>query len=104
MPGASEDAHRAAKVSALAEAFFEESEAALTHRDKAYMKRKRISLEEFISMMALAVEDDLWDELARVHRISKPSERTVQAVKLYLARRATAAAKLPENPLEGLPQ
>lgn len=104
MPGPSEDAHRAAKVSALAEAFFEESKASLSAGDLCFIKRNKVSMEEFVSAMAEACDQATFEELAHVHGIRKPSERTVAAVKLYLSNRAKAAAKLPENPLEGLPQ
>lgn len=100
MPGPSEDAHRAAKVSALAEAFIEDAKVA----GVGFVKPKDTSLEEFISLMAEECNQATFEQLAHVHGIRKPSERTVAAVKLYLSNRAKAAAKLPENPLEGLPQ
>lgn len=102
MGSAHEDFNRAEKTRKLTDTFVTHAQGALTDKDQRFIKRLKMTPEEFFVIMAKEAEQELWDELAKHHGISKPSERTIKGVILLLEHRAKL--RLPADPLEGLPR
>lgn len=102
MTSAREDAARAAKAAALADAFDKHARnaASTCGGRRARVKAAGVPIEALVASMAKAASENTWVDLAASEGIRTPSPRTIAVTVRLLELRAKLAGT---DPLEGLP-